>query len=126
MIVFSGIALYLTSLWNQGFQLNLEPETFGKTVLLVALFYYLVLPISRIILIPINFLTLGLLSSLLYFLLFYIFITKFSLVKITAWTFPGVEYLGYTFKSFPVSYLLNIAFSSVSLSFIIKLLELLL
>ncbi|OGK10087.1 hypothetical protein A2767_00500 [Candidatus Roizmanbacteria bacterium RIFCSPHIGHO2_01_FULL_35_10] len=125
MLIFSAVALFLTSFWNDGFKVNFNPDIFVKTVLLVALFYYLVVPISKIIFLPINFLTLGLLSSILYFILFYVFITRFSLVQIKPWDFQGIVLYGLTLKSFHVNYLLNIALSSVSLSIIIKLLELL-
>lgn len=124
MIVFSGVALFVTSLWNKGFILDYSPEVFFKTMLLVALFYYLVLPISKVIFIPINFLTLGLLSSVLYFALFYIFITRFSLVQIKPWEFPGLQFYLLNLPSAQINYLLNIALSSVSLSFIIRMLEL--
>src|SRR3989344_4196601 len=123
MIIFSAVALYLTSIWNAGFKVNFTPDIFIKTVLLLALFYYLVVPISKIIFLPINLLTLGLLSSILYFFLFYIFITGFSYVQIKAWTFPGIEFYGLSLKSFPISYFFNLLLSSVSLSFIINLLE---
>ena len=123
MIIFSAVALYFTSIWNAGFKVNFTPDIFIKTVLLLALFYYLVVPISKIIFLPINLLTLGLLSSILYFFLFYIFITRFSYVQIKAWTFPGIEFYGLSLKSFPISYFFNLLLSSVSLSFIINLLE---
>ncbi len=123
MLIFSAVALYLTSLWNAGFKVNFNPHIFVRTILLVAFFYYLVIPISKIILLPINLLTLGLLSTLIYFILFYIFITRFSLVQIKPWDFPGLAFYGISIKSFQVDYLLNILFSSISLSFIINFLE---
>ena len=126
MLIFSSVAIFLTSLWNAGFKVNFNPEIFIRTILLVALFYYLVIPISRIILIPINFLTLGILSSLLYILLFYIFISRFSYIEIKPWNFPGLELFGYNLPAFHINYYLNLLLSSVSLSFIINILELLL
>ena len=125
MLIFSGIALFLTSLWNRGFQVDLNPDIFIKTIILVALFYYLVIPVSKIILLPMNLITLGILSSLLYFILFYLFITRFSLVRIVPWEFPGFNFNGLIIKSFNIGYILNMVLSSVSLSFIINLLEIL-
>lgn len=126
MLLFSAIALFLTSLWNEGFRVNFTPLIFIRTILLVSLFYYLVIPISKIILLPINLLTLGLLSSILYFVLFYLFITRFSLVKISPWDFSQVAFNGFVVKSLHVGYLTNMILSSISLSFIINLLEILL
>ena len=126
MLIFSAVALFLTSLWNEGFKVNFTPLVFIRTILLVALFYYLVIPISKIVLLPINLLTLGLLSSILYFVLFYLFITRFSLVKITPWDFSGISFNGFVIKSFHIGYLTNLILSSISLSFIINLLGILL
>lgn len=123
MIIFSAVALFLTSLWNKGFKLDFDPLIFAKTVFLVTLFYYLVIPISKIIFLPVNLLTLGLMSSIIYFILFYLFITRFSLVEIQSWKFPGADFFGLSLKPFPISYHLNLLLSSVSLSFIINLLE---
>ncbi|OGK39879.1 hypothetical protein A2954_05520 [Candidatus Roizmanbacteria bacterium RIFCSPLOWO2_01_FULL_37_12] len=72
---------------------------------------------------PINWLTLGFLSSIIYFLLFYLFITRFSLVQIKPWVFDGIDIYGISIKSFRISYYFNLLLSSVSLSFIINLLE---
>ncbi|MBI4225490.1 phage holin family protein [Candidatus Roizmanbacteria bacterium] len=123
MLIFSAVALYLTSLWNKGFRINFNPTIFIQIVLLITVFYYFVMPIARLILLPINWLTLGFLSSILYFLLFYFFITRFSLVQIKPWDFPGLTFYSITIKSFHVGYLLNILLSSLSLSFIINFLE---
>ncbi|OGK14659.1 hypothetical protein A3C98_03810 [Candidatus Roizmanbacteria bacterium RIFCSPHIGHO2_02_FULL_37_15] len=126
MLIFSALALYLTSLWNQGFKVNFTPYIFIRTILLIALFYYLVLPISKIILLPVNFITLGLLSSLIYFILFYVFISHFSLVEIKAWKFLGLTFGGLVVKPVEINYITNVFLSSFSLSLIINILELIL
>lgn len=123
MIIFSALALYLTSLWNAGFKVNFNPYIFIRTVLLVAVFYYLIIPVAKFVLLPINLLTLGFISTIIYFLLFYFFITRFSLVEIKAWNFPGMSFNGIIVKSIHLNYLMNLLLSSVSLSFIINFLE---
>lgn len=123
MLIFSAVALFLTSLWNEGFRVNFTPHIFIRTIFLVALFYYFIAPLARLVLLPINWLTLGFLSSIIYFLLFYLFITRFSLVQIRPWVFDGIDIYGISIKSFRISYYFNLLLSSVSLSFIINLLE---
>lgn len=123
MIVFSAVALYITYLWNKGFKVNFSPYVFARTVALIALFYYIIIPLTKLVLLPINLLTLGLISSIVYFLLFYFFITRFSLVEIKPWDFPNISYGSLIIKSFHINYLANVLFSSISLSFIINLLE---
>ena len=123
MIIFSALALYLTSLWNAGFKVNFNPYIFIRTVLLIAVFYYLIIPIAKFVLLPINLLTLGFISTIIYFLLFYFFITRFSFVLIKPWDFTGIDIYGLSLKSFHISYFFNLLLSSVSLSFIINFLE---
>lgn len=123
MLIFSAVALYLTSLWNEGFDVNFNPLLFIRTVLLVAIFYYLIMPITKLVLLPINLLTLGLVSSIVYFILFYFFITRISLISIKPWDFPGLHINGLTIQKMHIGYLTNILISSVSLSFIIQSLE---
>lgn len=122
MLVFSAVALYLTSFWNKGFIVDYHWQVFIKTVILVAFFFYIVLPITRLILLPINFLTLGLISTVVYFLLFYFFFTHFSLVKIKEWDFSGLKIASFILQPVHVRYIENVFLSSLSLSFIINML----
>lgn len=123
MLIFSAVALYLTSLWNDGFDVNFNPLIFVRTILLIALFYYLILPLTKLILLPLNLLTLGLVSSLVYFLLFYLFITRISLITIKPWDFQGLQFYGLSLQKMHIGYLTNILLSSISLSFLIQLQE---
>jgi len=116
MIIFSAGAVYLTSLWNKGFEVDFTLSLFLRTVLIIA----------KLILLPINLLTLGFVSSIIYFILFYLVITRFSLIDIHAWDFPGFNVLGFTLPKMHIGYLSNILASSVSLSVIIQLLGILL
>lgn len=126
MLVFSAVAIYLTSLWDKGFIVNYHLDIFWKTLLIAGLFYYIVMPITKIVLLPINFLTLGLVSTLVYFLLFYLFITRFSLITIKEWDFSGFSLNGFSLQKMHIGYFMNLVLSSVSLSFIINILEALL
>lgn len=126
MIIFSAVAVYLTSLWNRGFEVDFTLSLFLRTVLIISLFYYFIMPLAKLILLPINLLTLGFISSIIYFILFYLVITRFSLIDIHAWDFPGFSVLGFTLPRMHIGYLSNILASSVSLSVIIQLLGILL
>ncbi len=126
MLIFSGVAIFLTSLWDKGFLVNFHFAVFLKTLVIVAIFYYIVMPITKLILLPINFLTLGLVSTLVYFLLFYFFITRFSLINIKDWNFSGYSLNNFSISKMHIGYLFNVILSSFSLSFIINCLEALL
>lgn len=107
------IALYLTTLWNGGFFIIQDGWVYLKAGLVSAAIYYLVRPLAKLILLPLNIITLGLVSVAVYCLLFYFFTSFFSLISITDWTF----------QSYQISQTANIFVSAISVSIIINLLE---
>lgn len=113
MIVFSAAALYLTSLWNKGFILNMDWKNLLISTLAIAVLYYLINPVAKMILLPVNLLTFGLISMIVYFLLFHFVITHYSLISIKSWTF----------NSYQINYYLNVALSAFSVSTIISFCE---
>lgn len=123
MIAFSGVGIYLTFLWNKGFVIHLDPATFIQTALLVAMAYYLVIPIAKIILLPINILTFGLLSIALYVLTFYALSHYVNLIQINTWTFQGLTFMDISINKTTIDYLPNLFLASFSVSAIIKLLD---
>lgn len=123
MFVFSGVALYLTSLWNKGFTVNFDYITFAKAALLVGLVYYLISPLLKMLLLPLNMVTFGLVSVVVYVALFYFIITKFSIVEVKEWTFPGLQLYWLKIPAIQLNYWTNLVISSFSVSTIINLLE---
>lgn len=123
MIVFSALALYITSLWNNGFILNPNLLTFIKATVTLAVVYYLVIPISKLILLPLNIITLGLVSFLLYLFILHIASSGFSLFEITDWVFDGSSFLGVNIGKTHIGYFGNLILSSISISGIINILE---
>jgi len=119
MIVFSALALFLTALWNKGFKVDFTPEVFLKALLLVAVLNYLIVPFSKLILLPLNILTLGLVSLLVYLLLFHFLLTRYSLVIIKEWLFPGFWLIGKT----NINYWQNVLLSALSVTTIINFFE---
>jgi uncharacterized membrane protein YvlD (DUF360 family) len=113
MIVFSALALYLTNLWNKGFLVSLTPVDFIKAILAISIVYYLISPIAKLILLPLNIITLGLASFIFTALLLHLINTQFGFITIIPWNFNG----------FPINYWVNLALSSFSLSCIINILE---
>ena len=123
MIVFSGVGIYLTFLWNKGFIIQLDPSTFIQTALLVAFAYYLVIPIAKVILLPINILTFGLLSIALYALAFYALSHYTGHIQVAQWTFEGLTFMGISLRKTHIDYIPNLFLASLSVSAIIKLLD---
>lgn len=121
MIIFSALALIFTSFWNKGFQINLN--TFITATLVLAFVYYLIVPFSRIVLLPLNIITLGLVSFLVYLAILHLSSDAFHLFTITSWTFPGTSFFFVNIPKTYIPYLGNLVLSSVSISSIINLLE---
>lgn len=113
MIIFSGIAIFLTALWNKGFVIKMDPLIYLKASLIIALVYYLIVPISKLILLPLNIITLGLFSTIFYAIIFYFLLSHFDVISIKEWIFLENK----------ISVLVNIFVSSFSISTIINLLE---
>ena len=122
MILFSACALYVTSLWNQGFSLPNNIIVFIKTTALVSILFYILVPISKLVLLPINILTMGLASVVLYCFLLYIMSSQFNLIQIKPWSFPGFHF-GITIPKIAINYVFNVFLSSISIATIINLLE---
>ncbi len=123
MIFFSGASLFLTALWDKGFIISSNWRNLLITALLIALVIYLIVPLTKVILLPFNVLTLGLISVVAYILIFYFFSTRFDLIEIREWVFPGINFYFINIGKMQVSALANVVVSAVSVSAIINFLE---
>jgi len=112
-IIFSATAIYLTSYWNQGFIVKSDWVVYLKAAIIIAIVYYLIVPVSKLIFLPLNFITMGLISVIFYSLALYFLLSGFSLVQIRPW-----EFLDYD-----ISRISNIFLVSFSISTIINLME---
>ena len=123
MIIFSGVAIFLTALWNKGFIVKDDPMIYLKAALIIAAVYYLIVPASKLVLLPLNILTFGLVSVVFYAAIFYFLLNLFNLISIEEWVFPGAKMLGITLGKIKISSTANIFVSSFSISTVINLLE---
>ncbi len=123
MIIFSGLSLYLTSLVIKGFIIKTDLKSLIISAFLLAVVYYFLTPFIKLILLPLNILTLGVISIIVYILLFNYVINKFHLVTIQPWVFPGFNINGFYLPTIKFNYWLTVFISSVLYSTIINLLE---
>ncbi len=123
MIIFSGVAIFLTALWNKGFIVKSDPMVYLKAALIIAAVYYLIVPASKLVLLPLNLLTFGLVSVIFYAVIFYFLLNRFNLIEIKEWVFPGAKILGIVLGKIKISGTSNIFISSFSISTIINFLE---
>ncbi len=125
-IFFACIGIYVTSLWNRGFILPEHLLGLAKAGMIIALVYYILLPLAKIILMPLNLLTFGLMSFIFYLFVLHLLNAGFAIIKITPWHFPGWQFAGVNLPATQISYLGNLVLTSISLSSIINVLELVL
>jgi uncharacterized membrane protein YvlD (DUF360 family) len=126
MIIFSATALYLNSLLNKGFIIHDDPKKIMIAILIIAAIYYIVGPILRVIFFPVNLLTVGVFSTIVYLLIFNYLIEKFKLIKITHWVFPGADLGIIIIPKTAITVFLNKIISALSISLFISLMEFLL
>jgi len=110
MIIFSGVAIFLTALWNKGFIIKQDPIIYLKAALLIAAVYYLILPISKLILLPLNIISLGLVSVIFYSAVLLFLFNRFNLITVKEWTFPGLKFFSFIIAGMKISRILNIFF----------------
>lgn len=123
MLLFASIALYLTAVWNKGFQYSPNLVGFLEMTALLALTSYMIIPLSKIVLFPIHLITFGLLSIACYVILFYL-VGKYSdLITVKSWIFPGFNLFGVTVQKIALSDVGNLFASAVSTAAIINTLE---
>ena len=122
-VVFSAAAIYLTAYWNQGFIVKNDWMIYLKASIVIAAIYYLIVPVSKLILLPLNIITFGLVSVAFYSLVLYFFLDKFSLIQINPWNFAGLSLFGLIVIPLTISQLPNIFLSAFSISTIINFLE---
>lgn len=124
MFFFSAISLYATSyLIKGGFTITTDLKNFALATLIMAAAYYFISPLMKIVFLPLNIITFGMFSFIVYVLLFNFLINYFGYINVHAWTFPGMTIMGFTLAKTSLNYWMTLALSALSFSSIINLLE---
>jgi len=120
IISFSAVAVIMTALWNKGFVIPQDYLGVLRVVAVVGVIFYIIKPISKLILLPVNLLTMGLASSILCILLLHFANSRYGLVTIKPWDFPGISWNFIRIDKTHIGYIGNLVLSSVSVSSIIN------
>ena len=123
MLIFSAASLFLLTRLDSGVLLSSEWEKILMAIILIAIIYYIVHPVIKILLLPINIITLGLTSFISYIIIFIIVNNYFDLIKFRDWEFPGIYFNSIIIRSFTLSPLANKVFSAFFISLVISFLE---
>lgn len=126
MVIFSGLSIFSLTIFNPSFKVVGDVQNFIYLSILIAIIYYLLTPILRLILLPINVLTLGFFSFIVYALIFNFAIDYFHLATISSWDFPGLSTNIVIIPRLFIDDFYNRIFCAFYISFFISLLEFLL
>lgn len=110
-ITTNTIALYLTSLILAGFVIQEDIFTLLIAAAVLTLLNKLIKPIIKLLLLPINLITLGLFSWMVAVITIFILTIIVDGVSISAFTFPGLSFQGFIVPSMkvnlPISYIIS-------------------
>ncbi|GIW63078.1 MAG: hypothetical protein KatS3mg090_0904 [Patescibacteria group bacterium] len=111
--LFTIISVYLTTLWNQGFNISTDIENLIYISVILSIVFLVIQPILKLIIFPINFVTMGVLGAVLNFILFYYVFNNFLGINIFETTLLGIK----------LSPLFNLVLVVLSITFINNLLD---
>lgn len=91
--------------------------------LILSLLTLLVAPLLRILFIPINIITFGLLSWVINVIVLYLLTLFVPSVAIVAWTFPGATWVGFVIPKIALSYPMSLVVVSIVVTFLVNILH---
>jgi len=122
LFLFNVFGLWITSqIFPPFFIPGWQTILFSGFVL--CLLMLIVVPILKILFIPINILTFGLLSWFINVIVIYLLTVFVPEIQIHAWTFPGTQFMGFIIPKMDLSYLSVLIVTSLLISTITDILH---
>lgn len=121
--LFNAFAVWLTSQILPGIIVNGGWQGILFTAFVLSILMLTVQPILKILFIPINIMTFGLLSWAVNVIVVYLLTFLVPAVKIVSWNFAGFSSAGFVIPAFPVSYLLSLTLVTIMLTLISNILH---
>lgn len=123
VFLFNVFGLWLTSQLVPTLVLSSDWQTVLFAGAILSFLMLVVSPILKILFIPINLLTFGLLSWLINVMVIYLLTFLVPQVEIRSWTFPGLAWQGFIIPVVRLNYLAALIVSSLTVTFITNLLH---
>jgi len=114
--LFNAFSLWLITQIIPGIQINGGWQGTLITSLVLTILMLIVRPLLKILFIPINIMTFGLLAWAVNVIVVYLLTFLVPAVVITPWQFPGFSSYGFIIPPFPVSYILSLTIITVVLT----------
>lgn len=102
-VVINIFALWLTTKLVAGFGYEGGEQTLAIAAVVFGVINLLIRPLIKLLLLPINLLTLGLLGWLVNVLMLYLLTILVSKIKLEAFEFPGFSYRGFLVPTLEIS-----------------------
>ncbi len=122
-LVYTIFSLYLTQMLVPGFNVKGGLAILAGSAAVFTALNFLLKPILKIIFLPINFITLGLFSSVINILILYILIYFVPQIKMTAWRFSGFYFQGFSVPPLQFTKLMTVILASFVISVSMTLLN---
>jgi putative membrane protein len=113
VFLFNVFALWLTSQLIPGFVIPGGWQTTLFAGLILSLLMLIVTPLLKILFIPINILTFGLLSWFINVIIIYLLTVFVPEIHVSAWIFRGASFLGFIIPVIHISYFVNLVITSL-------------
>jgi len=121
VVATNSLSIFLTSLFLSGLQVSGGFNSYIVAGALLAIFETLLAPIVKILTLPFNILTLGLLSFLSTLAALFVLTMFYSKITVTAFTFNGFSFLGLSIGDVQFSTFLSFVVISATIYFVNKL-----
>lgn len=122
-IFITSIAIWVTTAYVTGLSYGDDLKTLLLAGIAFALINFFAKPIIKIIMLPINIVTLGIFSWVINVIVLYLTVVFVSGFTISPFTFPGIHYNGLVIPNYYLSTLWAAVTASLSISIIINFLR---
>lgn len=123
VFLFSVFALWLASQAIPGLEIQGDWQVILFAGFVLCLLTLIVVPMLKILFIPINLLTFGLLSWFIHVMVIYLLAIIVPEIQIQPWTFDGISWAGFVIPAFEVSYFLSLIVTSFFIATITDILH---
>lgn len=110
------VSLYLVAMFYSGLTIDNKPAVYFAAAVVWTLLNKIVKPIIKLLLLPINLLTLGLFSWVVNVITLFLLTYFIKGVAIHAYTFPGIAYQGFIIPQMHFNLLISYIITSLVLS----------
>ena len=110
------VTLYLVAMFYSGLTIDNQPTTYLAAAAVWTLLNKIVKPIIKLLLLPINLLTLGLFSWVVNVIPLFLLTYFIKGVAILAYTFPGISYQGFIIPQMHFNLIISYVITSLVLS----------